>query len=263
MTWAIHHVYLPATDVRASAAFYSNILGMTEAAWTFPPPSQTGHLSADPARLCLFPGPSAAQGANAGLHLIRPEPEFARLNNLDHNPSIGGHVAIQVKDLDVQRGEILVRDGKGRKDRVTTLARSLAPELRAQLEHARELWQRDVREDLHACPEPRRARGAESARHGRVTRAGRVQVASWKIRPRVQRLPEWITETPWRMGAADQPRAERTGRSRVVKTRPWPCGIITAVPRDWARGRCSTSRNSPSPSVRATAAPRVACSARS
>lgn len=100
MTWAIHHVNLPATDVRASAAFYAQIIGMAEGRWTFPPSDQTGHLSADPARLCLFPGPSAAEGANAGLHLIRPEPEFARLNGLDHNPSIGGHVAIQVRDLD-------------------------------------------------------------------------------------------------------------------------------------------------------------------
>jgi len=100
MTWAIHHVNLPAVDVRASAKFYAEIIGMAEGRWTFPPPEQTGHLSADPARLTLFPGGAQARGANAGLHLIRPEPEFARRNGLDHNPSIGGHVAIQVADLD-------------------------------------------------------------------------------------------------------------------------------------------------------------------
>jgi len=100
MTWAIHHVNLPAVDVRASARFYTEIIGMAEGQWTFPPPEQTGHLSADPAKLTLFPGTTQARGANAGLHLIRPEPEFARKNGLDHNPSIGGHVAIQVTDLD-------------------------------------------------------------------------------------------------------------------------------------------------------------------
>jgi len=100
MTWAIHHVNLPAVDVRASARFYTEIIGMAEGQWTFPPPEQTGHLSADPARLTLFPGTTQARGANAGLHLIRPEHEFARKNGLDHNPSIGGHVAIQVTDLD-------------------------------------------------------------------------------------------------------------------------------------------------------------------
>lgn len=100
MSWAIHHVNLPAPDVRASAAFYRDVLGMAEGAWTFPPAGQVGHISADPARLTLFSGATAAQGANAGLHLIAPEPAFARRNGLDHNPSIGGHVAIQVDDLD-------------------------------------------------------------------------------------------------------------------------------------------------------------------
>ena len=100
MTWSIHHVNLQATDVRASAKFYREILGMAEGRWTFPPPEQTGHLSADPARLTLFPTDTASQGTNSGLHLILPEPEFARKNGLDHNPSIGGHVAIQVQDLE-------------------------------------------------------------------------------------------------------------------------------------------------------------------
>lgn len=100
MTWSIHHVNLPAPDVRASAAFYRDVLGLAEGTWTFPPAAHVGHISADPAQLTLFPSATASQGANAGLHLIRPEPEFARKNGLDHNPSIGGHLAIQVADLD-------------------------------------------------------------------------------------------------------------------------------------------------------------------
>jgi integron integrase len=54
-------------------------------------------------------------------------------------------VSLRVKDLDLGRGEILVRDGKGRKDRVTVLPRALDAELRQQLEHAREVWQDDLR----------------------------------------------------------------------------------------------------------------------
>jgi catechol 2,3-dioxygenase-like lactoylglutathione lyase family enzyme len=100
MSWSIHHVNLPATDVRASARFYSAILGLIEGRWTFPPPEQVGHISADPRKLTLFPCNTASRGDNSGLHLILPEPEFARKNGLDHNPSIGGHVAIQVPDLD-------------------------------------------------------------------------------------------------------------------------------------------------------------------
>jgi integron integrase len=51
---------------------------------------------------------------------------------------------LRVKDLDLERGEIMVRDGKGRKDRVTMLPRSLAADLRAQLARARALHERDL-----------------------------------------------------------------------------------------------------------------------
>lgn len=100
MSCTIHHVNLPANDVRASARFYGEIIGMSEGAWVFPPADQVGHISADPARMTIFPASSVSQGENSGLHLIKPEPEFARKNKLDHNPSIGGHVALQVDDLD-------------------------------------------------------------------------------------------------------------------------------------------------------------------
>jgi len=100
MNWSIHHVNLAANDVRETAHFYSEILGFAEGSWVFPPAEQVGHISADPARLTIFPGNTISQGDNSGLHLIKPEPEFARKNALDHNPSIGGHVAFQVDDLD-------------------------------------------------------------------------------------------------------------------------------------------------------------------
>jgi catechol 2,3-dioxygenase-like lactoylglutathione lyase family enzyme len=101
MSCTIHHVNLPANDVRASARFYANIVGMSEGSWIFPPPEQVGQISADPEKLTIFPTSTTSEGENAGLHLIRPEPAFARNNQLDHNPSIGGHVALQVKSLDV------------------------------------------------------------------------------------------------------------------------------------------------------------------
>ena len=46
-------------------------------------------------------------------------------------------------------------------------------------------------------------------------------------------------------GAADQPRAECTGRSLVVKATPWPCPMVITVGRDCARARCSTTTSSP------------------
>jgi len=100
MKWSIHHVNLAANDVRETARFYAEILGFTEGSWVFPPADQVGYISADPARMTIFPGNSHSRGENSGLHLIKPDPEFSRKNALDHNPSIGGHVAFQVDDLD-------------------------------------------------------------------------------------------------------------------------------------------------------------------
>ena len=54
-------------------------------------------------------------------------------------------VRLRVKDLDLDRGEITIRDGKGGKDRVTMLPASLADALRAQLLARRQLHQRDLR----------------------------------------------------------------------------------------------------------------------
>ena len=51
---------------------------------------------------------------------------------------------LRVKDVNFERGEILVRDGKGAKDRVTMLPASLAPTLREHLERVRELHRQDL-----------------------------------------------------------------------------------------------------------------------
>jgi len=61
---------------------------------------------------------------------------------------------LRVLDLEPERGEILVRDGKGGKDRVTMLPRSLKPALKAQLTRARSLHQRDLDEGWGKAPLP-------------------------------------------------------------------------------------------------------------
>jgi integron integrase len=53
---------------------------------------------------------------------------------------------LRVKDVDFARKEILVRDGKGFKDRVTMLPGSLASPLRAHLERVRALHEKDLQE---------------------------------------------------------------------------------------------------------------------
>ncbi len=51
---------------------------------------------------------------------------------------------LRVKDVDFGRGEILVRDGKGAKDRVTMLPVALESELHEHLARVRELHRRDL-----------------------------------------------------------------------------------------------------------------------
>jgi integron integrase len=52
-------------------------------------------------------------------------------------------VRLRVKDLDLARGEIVVRQGKGGRDRVTMVPRALVTPLREQLARSRARWQAD------------------------------------------------------------------------------------------------------------------------
>ena len=53
---------------------------------------------------------------------------------------------LRVKDVDFEMGQLMVRDGKGHKDRVTMLPALLAPPLREQIERVRRLHQKELRE---------------------------------------------------------------------------------------------------------------------
>ena len=52
---------------------------------------------------------------------------------------------LRVQDVDLERGTVTVRQGKGGKDRMSVLPRSLVKEIREQIEYARGLWEQDVR----------------------------------------------------------------------------------------------------------------------
>jgi len=53
-------------------------------------------------------------------------------------------IRLRVKDIEFTRGEIVVRDGKGAKDRVTMLPQSVVADLQAHLVKRRELFERDL-----------------------------------------------------------------------------------------------------------------------
>jgi integron integrase len=50
---------------------------------------------------------------------------------------------LRVKDLDLARALIVIREGKGNKDRITMLPRVLEADVRRQLDYAKEIWARD------------------------------------------------------------------------------------------------------------------------
>ncbi len=52
-------------------------------------------------------------------------------------------VRLRIKDVDLERGTVTVRGGKGDKDRCTVLPKSLREEIAEQIGKAREFWQKD------------------------------------------------------------------------------------------------------------------------
>jgi integron integrase len=63
-------------------------------------------------------------------------------------------LGMRVKDVAVDRNEITVRDGKGRKDRITLLPRTCVSELTRQLHAARERHETDLARGLGRAPLP-------------------------------------------------------------------------------------------------------------
>jgi integron integrase len=61
---------------------------------------------------------------------------------------------LRVLDLDLARGELTVRSGKGGKDRATTLPQALVPDLRDQLRRSRLVHKRDVADGWGAVELP-------------------------------------------------------------------------------------------------------------
>lgn len=56
-------------------------------------------------------------------------------------------VRLRVKDIDFERQQILVRDGKGQKDRVTILPEKFVPLLKNQLKYVKGLYKQDIEAD--------------------------------------------------------------------------------------------------------------------
>ena len=62
--------------------------------------------------------------------------------------------SLRVKDIDFERGEIMVRAGKGDKDRRVPLPQLATPALRVQMERVRKRFERDLRSGVMGSPLP-------------------------------------------------------------------------------------------------------------
>lgn len=98
--WKLEHIFAPAHNVRASAKFYSDIVGMTEVQF---PAKQDGRgtFSVDADALAYFPDPTRAH-----VDVLRPSPIFGRDNHLYVNPLSAPHLAIQVPDIKAVKGRL-------------------------------------------------------------------------------------------------------------------------------------------------------------
>jgi integrase len=64
-------------------------------------------------------------------------------------------LSLRVKDLDFDRRVVIVREGKGDKDRVVMLPDGIRAALREQLQYSHALWEADRRPNFPACSRPR------------------------------------------------------------------------------------------------------------
>ena len=92
--WHMHHINIEVCGVATASDFYASLIGLTAGEWQAPLDCPISDITDNKEALALF-----GNDDNRGLHVVRPQPDFAKRNNLDHNPTIGGHFAIQVDDL--------------------------------------------------------------------------------------------------------------------------------------------------------------------
>lgn len=93
MKWSIHHVTLQTHDVAESERFYRDILGLENGE---PHTIGTGTSDMEISNRIL----AVVGDGNRGLHLLTPQPFFARQSGMAINPAVGGHVAIGVDDIE-------------------------------------------------------------------------------------------------------------------------------------------------------------------
>ena len=120
-------------------------------------------------------------------------------------------VRLRVKDVDFARGEIVVRNGKGAKDRMTMLPQTLRPRSKSSSsgqEGPRRIWRPATARSIF----PTRSRASIRARHA----SGPGSMCFPRSRARAIRVPGWCVAT---MPTSGLQRAMRQAvrRARIAK----------------------------------------------
>jgi catechol 2,3-dioxygenase-like lactoylglutathione lyase family enzyme len=94
MGWRLHHVHIPVQNIRENAAFYTRILGMQEE--PFPYHSDGGIVTDRSSQTRAY----FLDDSNCEVHMSRPTQRFSYDNHLFLHPTVSGHLAINVDDID-------------------------------------------------------------------------------------------------------------------------------------------------------------------
>lgn len=89
----LRHVTIPAHDVRQSAAFYAESIGLSE--------HERSTITAD---IALF------EQHGHGLRIVKPSATYGRDHGLLHNPTLAGSFAITVPDIDAVKARLEAAD---------------------------------------------------------------------------------------------------------------------------------------------------------
>ena len=104
MQWSLHHVNIPSHNVRETARFYEDILGMTEKPFPFVSSDQRGAVETGDDFIAFF------EDGSRQIHICKPTPEMPFQNNFCLHPVLNGHLAINVDDIEEVKRRLRARN---------------------------------------------------------------------------------------------------------------------------------------------------------
>ena len=103
MKWRVHHVNLSAPNFHDTIGFYQEVFDMENVGMPIKQQDR-GVFKYDTDNLAWF------EDGNVQIHVSRPNPGMARDNQFFLNPSLNGHIAIEVDDIETVKKRFEARD---------------------------------------------------------------------------------------------------------------------------------------------------------